>query len=91
MLVVLEVMNQDKIRTGWIKKVIIRQGKVFFLVSSKVCIRTTMRYFQSMKVCGVLKLICVDNIKSYKPLIPRGNEAFFSFFLVGKLIDDFAI
>ena len=67
---VLEVINQDKIRTGWIKKVIFREDKVFFLVSSKVCTRTTMRFFQSLKVVGVVQLICVDSIKSYKPLIP---------------------
>jgi len=80
MLVVLEVINQDKIRTGWIKKVIFREDKVLFLVSSKVCTRTTMRFFQSLKVVGVVQLICVDSIKSYKPLIPRGNEAFLPFF-----------
>jgi hypothetical protein len=90
-LVVLEVIHQDKIRVGWIKKVIVRKNKVFFLVSAKVCKRTSMRFFQSEEVRGLLQLKSVDTIKSYKPLIPRGNEAFFSFFLHGKLLDDFAI
>jgi hypothetical protein len=90
MLVVLEVVNQDRVVTGWLKKVVVRQKRLFFLLTTKVCRRTSMRYFQSMPMRGELKLTSVDCLKSYKPLLPRGNEAFFLFFLCGKLQDDFA-
>jgi|688.fasta_scaffold295720_1 hypothetical protein len=90
MLVVLEVVNQDRIVAGWIKKVIVRGKKVFFLLNTKTCHRTSMRYFQSTQAPGELQMKSVDCLKSYKPLLPRGNEAFFVFFLVGKLVDDFA-
>jgi hypothetical protein len=90
MLVVMEVVNQDRIVTGWIKKVIIRGKKVFFLVSSKMCKRSAFRYFQSEEARGILKLISLESLKSYKPLIPRGTGSFFTFFLHGKLLDDFA-
>lgn len=91
MLVVLKVVNQDRIVTGWIRKVIVREKKVFFLVSAKECKRSRMRYFQSVESRGVVQLTSAQAIKAYKPLIPRGNESFFSFFLHGKLQDDFAV
>jgi hypothetical protein len=50
-----------------------------------------MRYFQSEESRGDLQLKSIADLKSYKPLIPRGNEAFFVFFLCGKLLDDFAL
>lgn len=89
MLVVLSVINQDRILAGWIKKVIVRSGKVFFILSVKSCKRTRMRYFQSVETVSKLKLKGVDSLKSFKPLIPRGNEAHYVFFLCGKLVDDF--
>jgi hypothetical protein len=91
MLVVLEVANQDRLLTGWVKKVIVREKNVFFLLSVKACRRTKMRYFQSEESRGDLQLKSIADLKSYKPLIPRGNEAFFVFFLCGKLLDDFAL
>jgi hypothetical protein len=90
MLVVLEVVNQDRIVAGWIKKIIVRGKTVFFLLNTKDCRRTSMRYFQSTQTPGELKMKSVDSLRSYKPLLPRGNEAFFMFFLCGKLVDDFA-
>ncbi len=89
MLVVLQVLNQDRILAGWIKKVIVREKKVFFLLSAKVCRRTKLRYFQCEETRSELLLRSVVSLKSFKPLIPRGNEAFYVFFLYGKLLDDF--
>jgi hypothetical protein len=91
MLVVTRVINQDRIVCGWIKKVVVREKEVFFLLTTKECRRTRMRYFQSEEKLGELHLTPMDNLKSFKPLIPRGNEAFYCFFLFGKLIDDFAL
>lgn len=90
MLVVLQVINQDRILAGWIKKVIVRENKVFLLVSAKVCRRTKMRFFQSEDTQSELQLRNVVSLKSFKPLIPRGNETFYVFFLYGKLLDDFS-
>jgi hypothetical protein len=90
MLVILKVINQDRVQTGWIQKVIVRKKEVLFLVNSKVCRRTKMRYFQSEEMRGELQLKSVASLKSFKPLIPRGNVGFFVFFLYGKLQDDFA-
>jgi hypothetical protein len=90
MLVVLQVVNQDRLLIGWVKKVIVRERKVFFLLSTKVCRRTKMRYFESEERPGELQLRSIDALKSYKPLIPRGRETFYVFFLAGKLVDDTA-
>jgi hypothetical protein len=91
MLVVLKVDNQDRVLAGWVKKVIVRGKNVFFLVSVKSCRRTKMRYFESEESPRELQLKSIGDLKSYRPLIPRGNEAFFVFFLCGKLLDDFAL
>jgi hypothetical protein len=90
MLVVLQVVNQDRLMTGWIKKIIVRDNKVYFLLSAKVCRRTNFRYFQTEETVGELQLKSVTALKSFRPLIPRGNEAFYVFFLCGKLLDDYA-
>jgi hypothetical protein len=90
MLVVLQVFNQDRILVGWIKKIILRKKKVFFLLTAKMCRRLKMRYFQSQNIPGEVLLKNVDVIKSFRPLIPRGNEGSYVFFLCGKLVDDFA-
>ncbi len=85
MLVVLEVSSQDKATVGWIKGIVIRGNTVLFLVTEKVCIRQSLRYFSSVE--GKMKLSAVpcNNIKSFKPLIPRGTEYSYVFFLTGKL------
>jgi hypothetical protein len=88
MLVVLSVINQDRIVTGWIRKILVREEKLFFLVTSKICRRTSFRYFQSTETRAPLEIISVDSLKSFKPLIPRGNESSYVFFLCGKLVDD---
>jgi hypothetical protein len=90
MLVVLQVFNQDRLMTGWIKKIIVRDKKVFLLTSAKVCRRTKLRYFQTEETAGELQLKSLSDLKSFRPLIPRGNEASYNFFLCGKLVDDFA-
>jgi len=90
MLVILKVFNQDRILAGWIKKVVVRNGKVNLLVSEKMCRRTKLRFFQSEETRGELKLKSITSIKSLKPLIPRGNEAVYVCFLYGKLLDDFS-
>jgi hypothetical protein len=90
MLVVLQVINQDRIVAGWIRKIIVKKKEVFLLVTTKMCRRTKMRYFESGESQGGLKLKNIANLKSFKPLIPRGTEASYVFFLHGKLLDDFA-
>jgi hypothetical protein len=89
MIVVISVINQDRIVTGWIKKVIVRDGNVRFLLTVKTCKRTKMRYFESLNKVSPLQVVSVNMLKSYKPLIPRGTEAHYVFFLCGKLLDDF--
>jgi hypothetical protein len=88
MLVVLGVSSQDGVTVGWIKKLIVRERKVFFFVTSRKCIRTEMRYFESTGDPGRPIVKCYTELKSFKPLIPRGTENYFVFFLAGKLIDD---
>jgi hypothetical protein len=88
MLVVVNVTSQDGIIIGWIKKVILRNKDVFFCLRTSKCIRNELRYFESL---GGGKLTCKSyaDLKSYKPLVPRGTEDSFVFFLSGKLVDDF--
>jgi hypothetical protein len=88
MLVVLAVSSQDGLTVGWIRKVIVRERKVFFYVIPRKCIRSEMRFFESTSVLSPPAVKCYTDLKSYKPLIPRGTEDYFVFFLAGKLIDD---
>jgi hypothetical protein len=88
MLVVIHVDNQDRILAGWVKKAVVRGTKVYLLLSAKVCRRTHFRYFQSEDTRGDLQLKSVSSLNSFKPLIPRGNESHYVFFLYGKLQDD---
>jgi hypothetical protein len=87
MLVVLHVTSQDGIIVGLIKKVIVRNNDVFFCLKTSKCLRNELRYFESL---GNSQLTCkaYTDLKSYKPLIPRGTEDSFVFFLSGKLVDD---
>jgi hypothetical protein len=88
MLVVLAVSSQDGVTVGWIKKIIIRGKEVFFYVISRKCIRNNLQYFESVGGRPNHAVIGFSELRSYKPLIPRGTENSFVFFLVGKLIDD---
>jgi hypothetical protein len=88
MLVVLAVSSQNKITAGWIKKIVVREDQAYFLVLSKTCVRQTLRYFRSTDGESQLEMTKQEELRSYKPLIPRGNEQQFIFFLHGKLIDD---
>jgi hypothetical protein len=89
MLVVLEVINQDRIIAGWIRKVVVREKKVFFLLSSRTCRRTALRYFESVEGKAQIELKNIESLRSFKPLIPQGKQFSYVFFLHGKLIDDF--
>lgn len=88
MLVVLEVNSQDKITVGWIKKIVVRGVQAFFIVLPRVCIRQKLRYFRCMDSLSHFTMKKHEELRSFKPLIPRGNEATFVFFLHGKLVDD---
>ncbi len=89
MLVVLHVTSQDGVIVGWIKKVIIRNKSVFFCLKTSKCVRKELRYFESLgKSTGNILFKPYSDLKSYKPLIPRGTEESFVFFLNGKLVDD---
>jgi hypothetical protein len=88
MLVVLSVSSQDGVTVGWIKKVIVRGRTVYFYLILRKCIRTEMRYFETSGVKSQVTVKCYTDLKSYKPLIPRGTEDFYVFFLAGRLIED---
>jgi hypothetical protein len=88
MLLVLEVFSQDKILVGWLKKVVIRRKAVFFLVTTKACYRQDLEYFESVRGSSKQALVGWDELKSFKPLLPRGTEDSFVFFLHGKLTDN---
>lgn len=88
MLVVMKVSSQDKITVGWLKKIVLRGTSVLFLVTTKVCYRQDLEYFEFIPGDTHEALVCPEQLKSYKPLIPRGTEHSFVFFLYGKLIDD---
>jgi hypothetical protein len=88
LLVVLEVSSQDKITVGWIKQIVLRRKAVFFLVTTKVCYRHDLEYFESVPGSSPPALVLSEKLRSYRPLIPRGTEESFVFFLYGKLIDD---
>lgn len=88
MVVVLEVQSQDTLVVGWLKKVVVRHKRLFFLVQKKTCVRDDLRYFQSVRETSNLQLVPYSALKSYKPLIPRGTEIAFVFFLAWKLVDD---
>ncbi len=87
MLVVLEVSSNDKITVGWVKKIVLRGDLLFFLVTKKVCYRSRMQYFESFGK-STEQLSSWKELKSFKPLLPRGTEHSFIFFLCGKLLDD---
>ena len=88
MLLVIEVNSQDKITTGWLKKVVLRGKKVFFLVTKKECYRGNFQYFESEVGSSTEALVNSEELKSFKPLLPRGTEQSYVFFLHGKLVDD---
>jgi hypothetical protein len=88
MLVVLAVSSQDKITVGWIKKIVMRGSQPYFLVLSRTCARQMLRYFRSSGCQGQLEMKRHQDLRSFKPLIPRGNDEKFTFFLHGKLTDD---
>ncbi len=88
MLVVLGVSSQDGMTVGWIKKVIVCDQKVLFDVLCLKCIRNNFRYFESVDQNPRRVLINSQDLRSFKPLLPRGTEDSFVFFLVGKLVDD---
>jgi hypothetical protein len=88
MLVILGVSSQDGVTAGWIKKVIFRRRTVYFYVMSRKCIRTDMRYFESTNLNARMAVRCYADLKSFKPLIPRGTEDYYVFFLAGRLIED---
>jgi hypothetical protein len=87
MLVVLEVSSQDKITVGWVKKCVIREGKLFFLVIKTDSYRSSLQYFESVGQ-HTEALASSEDLKAFKPLLPRGTEKRFIFFLCGKLVDD---
>lgn len=88
MLLVLEVHSQDRIIVGWIKKAVCRGSNLFFVVKKYTCVRDKLQYFQSASENPMVELVSSKKMKSFKPLIPRGTEFSFLFFLVGKLVDD---
>jgi hypothetical protein len=87
MLLILGVHSQDKVSVGWLKKVVLRGKKVFFLVTKHVCYRSQFGYFESVGNSTVT-LSSREELRSFKPLLPRGSEQSFIFFLHGKLLDD---
>ncbi len=87
MLVVLEVSSQDKVTVGWVKNIVLRGKSVFFLVTKKNCYRHSLQYFESIG-SSTEALANWKELRSFKPLLPRGTENSFIFFLCGKLIDD---
>jgi hypothetical protein len=88
MLIVIAVHSQDKITAGWLKKVVVRGSKVFFLVTKKECYRTAFQYFESGSGISREGLVNSEDLKCFKPLLPRGTEESYVFFLHGKLVDD---
>jgi hypothetical protein len=88
MLIVLEVHSQDRVSVGWIKKIVLRNMKVFFLVTKHVCYRSVFQYFETVVGSYVEALPGREELRSFKPLLARGSEQSFVFFLYGKLIDD---
>lgn len=88
MLVVLEVSSQDKITVGWVKKIVVRGMQSYFIVLTRTCVRQKLRYFRCTDRRSMLEMRNHEELRCYKPLIPRGNEETFVFFLHGKLIDD---
>lgn len=88
MLIVLTVSSQDKITVGWVKKIVVRQSTPYFIVIPRVCIRARFRYFRTVDEPKDLVMRTYSEMSSYKPLLPRGTELTFVFFLHGKLLDD---
>jgi hypothetical protein len=88
MLLVLEVHSQDKITGGWLKKIVIRGNNVLFLVTKKDCYRGRFEYFESVVGSSKEALVDSEDLRCFKPLLPRGTEQSYVFFLHGKLIDD---
>jgi hypothetical protein len=85
---VIEVPSQDKIVAGWLKKVVLRGKSVLFLVTKKECYRSSFQYFESVSDGSSAALVNSEDLRSFKPLLPRGTEQSYVFFLHGKLIDD---
>lgn len=84
-LVVLKVFSQDALQVGWVKKIIVRGNKVVFLVVKSICVRRELRYFCTYSRDSSMSSVSYSELVSFKPLIPRGSEVSFLFFLYGKL------
>lgn len=88
MLIILTVVSQDMIMVGWIKKIIVRDNKAYFICIPRTCVRQRLQYFRCVDGPSELRMVEHSELKSYKPLLPRGTECSFVFFLYGKVVDD---
>jgi hypothetical protein len=71
-IVILKVESDDVIQAGRILKIVVRRGKVFFLVRRYDCARGKFRYFDALPVD--LALVKYSSVRDYKPLICRSDE-----------------
>jgi hypothetical protein len=79
-LVVTEVICKDVLVVGVVENVVVRRGKVLFLVSLHDSARDSLNIFQSCPQNKV-KLVAYSSLPDFKPLIKRGEGESFSFLL----------
>jgi hypothetical protein len=79
-IVVTKVFSRDFIQAGVIQKIVARQDHLLFIVSVYTCARHRFRFFESLPTEEV-KLIDIDSLCDYKPLVRRGGGICFKFFL----------
>jgi hypothetical protein len=68
--VVVQVSSPSKITVGWTKKTCPAEENSSFSVTKKVYYRQDMEYL-SIPDCCQPALVSIEDLKSYKPLIPR--------------------
>ena len=79
-IVVTKVFSQEKIEVGDILQVVVRSGKVHFLVTLHDAARNYFRYFETVPQRRV-GLVSLEKLSDYKPLVKRGSNTYFAFVL----------
>ena len=79
-LVIIDMEDCDNIEVGLIQTILIREAKVFFVVSKYTATRNKVNYFESqLRSETPCNFIDSAYIKDFKPLIKRGTSEKFVF------------
>ena len=80
-LISLDVMDCDTLEAGLIKSILVKNDQIYFMCRPFVCSRTWLQYFEGTSGLELLRCVDIKNLPDFKPLLMRGTETKFNFFL----------